>query len=260
MQIRRCLPLFSFALLIVFQINSARAQSFSLEQVMSSPFPSDLITSRRGDKIAWAFDAEGKRNIWIAEAPAYAARQLTHYDKDDGGELTDLAFAPAGNLIAYARGNEQGKNSAGEYANPTTDPDGAKKEVWVVETRTGRVTLIGEGEAPTFNAAGDQVIYSREGKLWTAPFIGGKERRLFEIRGNIGAREWSPDGSELAFVSNRGDHSFIALFTPGQPIRYVAPSTSRDSEPAWSYKTNLLLELSKFAEMSGDVQQKAELQ
>jgi len=33
-----------------------------------------------------------------------------------------------------------------------------------------------------------------------------------------------------------------------------------DSESAWSYKTNLLLELSKFAEMSGDVQQKAEFQ
>jgi len=33
-----------------------------------------------------------------------------------------------------------------------------------------------------------------------------------------------------------------------------------DSESAWSYKTNVLLELSKFAEMSGDVQQKTELQ
>src|SRR5205823_12216339 len=84
------------------------AQSFTLEQVLSSPFPSDLITSKRGDKIGWAFDAEGKRNIWIAEAPNYAARQLTHYDKDDGAELTELVFAPSGNAIAYARGNEQG--------------------------------------------------------------------------------------------------------------------------------------------------------
>ena len=33
-----------------------------------------------------------------------------------------------------------------------------------------------------------------------------------------------------------------------------------DSESAWFYTTNVLLELSKFAEMSGDVQQKAELQ
>ena len=52
--------LFSFAAV-------AEAQNFTLEQVMSSPFPSDLIVSKRGDKLAWAFDAEGKRNIWIAE-------------------------------------------------------------------------------------------------------------------------------------------------------------------------------------------------
>src|SRR5438034_9456127 len=45
---------------------------------------------------------------------------------------------------------------------------------------------------------------------------------------------WSTDGRTLAFVSNRGDHSFIGLFTPDQPIRFIAPSTSRDSLPAWS--------------------------
>ena len=45
---------------------------------------------------------------------------------------------------------------------------------------------------------------------------------------------WSPDGRTLAFVSNRGDHSFIGLFTPNQPIRFLAPSTSRDSSPTWS--------------------------
>jgi len=131
--------------------------------VTSSPFPSDLIVSQRGDKLAWAFDAEGKRNIWIAEAPAYAARQLTHYDKDDGGELTDLALSPNGNFIAFARGNEQGKNQAGEYANPTSDPTGTKKEVWIIDTRTGRTTVVGEGEAPVFNPNGDQIIYLREG-------------------------------------------------------------------------------------------------
>jgi hypothetical protein len=101
-----------------FSVLTISAQSFTLEQVMSSPFPSDLVATKRGDRIAWAFDAEGKRNIWTAEAPTFAARQLTHYDSDDGGELTDLVFAPNGNLIAFARGNEQGKNQAGEYANP----------------------------------------------------------------------------------------------------------------------------------------------
>jgi dipeptidyl aminopeptidase/acylaminoacyl peptidase len=46
---------------------------------------------------------------------------------------------------------------------------------------------------------------------------------------------WSPDGKTLAFVSNRGDHSFIGLFSGSdQPIRFIAASTSRDSMPEWS--------------------------
>ena len=32
-----------------------QAQSFTLEQAMSSPFPSELIVSRRGDRVAWVF-------------------------------------------------------------------------------------------------------------------------------------------------------------------------------------------------------------
>src|ERR1700745_493464 len=128
MQIRRCLTLICVAiLLMLFVAGSAAAQTFSLEQVMSSPFPTDLVTSKRGDKLAWAFDAEGKRNIWIAEGPTFAARQLTHYDKDDGQELSDLVFASSANAIAYVRG--QAKNQAGEYPNPTTDASGVKQEV-----------------------------------------------------------------------------------------------------------------------------------
>src|SRR2546421_10654923 len=117
--------LFTAALILGVAYQTS-AQSFSLEQVTSSPFPSELTVSKRGDKIAWAFDAEGKRNIWIAEAPAFNARQLTHYNNDDGQELTDLLFSPNGNLVAYVRGGNA--NQAGEVPNPTSDPAGAKQE------------------------------------------------------------------------------------------------------------------------------------
>src|SRR5229473_377767 len=141
--------------LLVIVTGRIDAQSFTLEQVMSSPFPSDLTVSKRGDKVAWAFDAERKRNIWIAEAPAFTARQLTHNDKDDGQELTDLLFSPNGNSIAYVRGGDA--NQAGEVPNPSSDPEGAKQEVWVVDVRTGRLTRIGAGSTPIFSLAGDQV-------------------------------------------------------------------------------------------------------
>src|SRR5205814_9738150 len=119
-----------------------KSQSFTLEKVTSSPFPSELTVSKRGERVAWAFDAEGKRNDWIAERPSWASRQLTQYDSDDGQELSDLVFSPNGNAIAYVRG--QGNNPAGEYPNPPTDPAGTKHELWVVEVRTGRATKSGE--------------------------------------------------------------------------------------------------------------------
>jgi len=231
---RRARPLILLLAGILFSLAAvAEAQNFTLEQVMSSPFPSDLIVSKRGDKLAWAFDAEGKRNIWVAEGPAFAARQVTRSTDDDGQELTDLVFSPNGSAIAYVRG--QGKNQAGEVPNPTSDTAGAKQQVLVVDTRTGRVTTIGEGSSPFFNPAGDQIIYIRDGKFWTAPTIGGKERKLFEIRGTVNSPQWSPDGAELAFVSNRGDHSFIGIYdTRSNYIRFKSPSVDRDVAPRWS--------------------------
>lgn len=45
----------------------------------------------------------------------------------------------------------------------------------------------------------------------------------------------------------------------GQDMVNMAITLSPESESAWSYKTNILLELAKLAEMSGDEQQKREL-
>jgi dipeptidyl aminopeptidase/acylaminoacyl peptidase len=223
----------AIALLFTFAAR-IEAQSFTLEQVMSSPFPSELTVSKRGDKVAWAFDAEGKRNVWIAEAPTFAGRQLTHYDNDDGQELADLLFSPNGNIVAYVRGG--GANQAGEIPNPSSDPAGAKQEVWIVDVRTGRSTRIGPGSVPIFSPAGDQIEYEREGHLWTVPVSGGKESRMFEIRGAVsGAPQWSPDGSQLAFTSTRGDHSFIAVFDKqANHFKFLSPSIDRDISPRWS--------------------------
>src|SRR5215213_9978057 len=46
----------------------------------------------------------------------------------------------------------------------------------------------------------------------------------------------------------------------GLEMANMAITLTPENESAWSYKTNILLELAKLAEMSGDVQQKTELQ
>ncbi|HWN98801.1 MAG TPA: prolyl oligopeptidase family serine peptidase [Blastocatellia bacterium] len=227
---------------VVFILLSAQAisaQSFSLEQVLSSPFPSDLIASKSGDKLGWVFDHLGKRNLWVAEAPAFKGRQLTRYDKDDGQEITEPVFSPDGGWVAYVRGGPP--NSEKEIPNPTSDPLGARQEVWLVNVRTGATVRIGEGSSPSFSPRGDRVIFEREDHLWasTVPVgatrLAGPPKKMFEIRGEVGSATWSPDGSSLAFVSSRGDHSFIAIYEPASSrIRFLEPSVDRDIEPRWS--------------------------
>src|SRR5919106_5864246 len=78
---------------------AAQARGFTLEQVLSSPFPADLVAARRGQRVAWTFDAEGRRNVWVAEGPQFQARQLTRFDKDDGQELAEVSFSADGNWV-----------------------------------------------------------------------------------------------------------------------------------------------------------------
>ena len=63
----------------------AAQQSFSLEQVLSAPFPTSLVSSSTGT-VAWVFNTRGARNIWMARAPEWEARQVTAYPDDDGQE------------------------------------------------------------------------------------------------------------------------------------------------------------------------------
>ncbi len=58
--------------------------------------------------------------------------------------------------------------------------------------------------------------------------------KTFAAKG-IGELSWAPDGSALAFVSSRGDHSFIGVYNPSEKrLTYLNPSVDRDGSPSWS--------------------------
>ncbi len=207
---------------------------FTLEQVMSAPFPSDLTAARVGGAVAWVFDARGARNVWIAEPPDYRGRAMTSYTGDDGQEITELAFMPDGRGLVYVRGGP--RNHDGENPNPKSDPAGSTQAVYAVSGGGGDPQQVGEGASPAVSPRGDRLAFVQKDKVWWAPLDGSaKGSPMFQARGNCGHLRWSPDGSLLAFVSRRGDHSFVGLFDPNaKTIRYLDPSVDRDGDPVWS--------------------------
>src|SRR5205814_5808064 len=97
---------------ILLVASSANGANFTLEQVMSSPFPSDLVAASHAPRVAWVFNSKGVRNIWVADAPNFAARQITHYDGDEGLPIASLRITPDGRRRVYVRGSEPTKPGA----------------------------------------------------------------------------------------------------------------------------------------------------
>src|SRR6266542_2483230 len=92
----------------------AAAGAVTLEQVIDYPFPSELIASPVGQRFAWTAFQRGVRRIWVADGPAFQARELVTYPNDDGQELTGFAFSGDGKYLVYARGGDHGANWTAE--------------------------------------------------------------------------------------------------------------------------------------------------
>jgi dipeptidyl aminopeptidase/acylaminoacyl peptidase len=258
------LCLLSFASLTFAQTSGG---SFTLEQVLSSPFPSNLVAAQHAGRVAWVFDAKGARNVWVADAPNFEARQVTRYTADDGMPIAAPALTPDGHTVVYARGSEV--NRTGEVADPTSNVEKPLQQVWAVDVDKRVPRLLGEMgcdeegcEDIEISPDGKFAVWAARKQIWIASISGdpipgpakdvfekavsiaasdnadtgsAKARPLTYARGNNAQPRWSPDGKMIAFVSDRGDHSFIAIYEFGHDtLRYLSPSVDSDMSPRWS--------------------------
>ena len=211
---------------------------FTIEDVKSYPFPTELTAAASGRRIAWALDEQGRRNVWVAEGPAFAPRRLTSYTADDGQELSSLSISADGRYVVYVRGGDQGGNWDDAVAvNATSVPTPAKVQVWSVPFEGGEPKAIGDGDLPGLSPKDGRVAFeTKDHQIWVAPMDGSAPAKaLIAVRGENGGARWSPDGSRLAFISSRGDHALVGVYTSDTaPIVWIAPSTSRDGSPRWS--------------------------
>ncbi|MEP6733234.1 MAG: prolyl oligopeptidase family serine peptidase [bacterium] len=214
----------------------AQSNGFSIAQIKSYPFPNELVASARGGRIAYALNEQGKRNIWVADQPDYKPRQITSYMLDDGQELTSVALSADGKYVVYVRGGDHGSNWAGASPNPLSMPNAPKIEIWSVLFDGGAPKRISDGDDPLISPRGDVIAFIKDHAVWTSPIDASTAaKKLFSMNGDADEIQWSPDGSRLAVVSSRGDHSMIGIYSnDSTAIKWIAPSTKRDFSPRWS--------------------------
>jgi dipeptidyl aminopeptidase/acylaminoacyl peptidase len=219
-------------LLLLVGFSFAIGQSPSIETLLSAPFPTQLSGDPDGDRFAWVFNDEGRRNIWIG-TPGQAPRQLTNYQLDDGQEITDMQFIPGQNALLFIRGGTP--NRSGELPNPVSYTEPVSRSVYRLDIADQSIEKLVDGSSPAVNPTGTGFVYSSKGAIAYYDFAEKSSSTWVEARGGLGSWSWSPDGTRLAFVSSRGDHSFIGVVgEDATQVTWLSPSVDQDRYPAWS--------------------------
>lgn len=221
-------------------MNSAQAAdtSFDIADLLSAPQPEQLTSAQGAPVLAWVSNERGVRNLWSARAPQFTPRKLTAFDEDDGQTLTALQFSRDGRWLAYVRGG--GSDAAGNNSNPTADPDGQEQAVWVIASDgSGKPQRVGAGRSVRFAPNGDALIVQGRGvgcfALPGATAPAWCKEALIKTRGANAAAEFSPDGKQLLFSSDRGDHAFIGVLDlAARSVRWLGADFFNDSNPVFS--------------------------
>jgi len=185
-----------------------------------------------GARIAFAADWEAATTyeLYVVPASGGTAVRLT----SDPGSLSDYApaWSPDGASLAYVSNR------------------GGKRELWIMPAEpgaAGRQVIRPEGSGPgvdsfSWSPDGSTLLFAvktsaspPESQFWTVPAEGGAATLLLTHPSSTLSPAWSPDGTRIAFQSNRtGNQEIWVMAADGTDPMPLTDHPEWDLFPSWS--------------------------
>src|SRR5581483_8085461 len=121
----------------------------------------------------------------------------------------------------------------------------------------------GRGGSPELSPDGKHVVFVRDGQIYHARVARGNTAAIdtggvpfIKEWGRQSDPVWSPDGSKLAFVSTRENHSLIGVYdVKSRTVEFLSPSVDFDTSPVWSSDSKRIAFIRKPGTPFGDQSQ-----
>jgi dipeptidyl aminopeptidase/acylaminoacyl peptidase len=199
---------------------------------MSTPFPTLLKASPDGKHIAWVFNDQGSRNVFMSSAPFSKVRKVTMFSGDNGIEIPDLQISNTD--VFFVRGNSP--NPRGELANPAMVSENIERTIFKHNFQSQKTDTIGKGTGVKLAPDGNNVAFIANNQIWIKSLKSNeKPKKISQLRGSTSSLTWSPKSDKLAFVSQRGDHSFIGIAEINSAsVYFINESLDKDRSPTWN--------------------------
>ena len=184
-----------------------------------------------GEKVFYNSDRDGKFNLYVFDVPSGKTTQATNFKDWD----VRWASSDDQNRIVYERNGEleifDTKNNKSTKLNINVPDDGVYK-------RPRMINALQYLQNVALSPKGERVLFGGRGDIFSAPVEKGATRNLtHSSTAHDKFPRWSPDGSRVAFISDRsGEEEIWTAAQDGmsEPQQLTSGGAAMRYAPEWS--------------------------